>query len=370
GIPLWVDEGLADYMRGEWLAIDLMTVRDAAVADIVPKMSEFEDYGDFRNPRLVYNLGHAAFEFIESRWGKDGIRQFLFSLRKNVIGGGDDAYQEAFRLSPEDFDQQFEKYVKERFKPFRDKERPVDYGKNLAPNPDKTKFVQAFSIEPSPSGELIAAFTGNRKDQELDIVLISAKDGQLVRNLTTGFDQDRGFEYIVQPGGSRSNTVPWMAWSPQGDRLAYFVRTEKTKSLVLQNVLSRKIDARIPLRSVDEPESPDISPDGRQVAFSALQAGIGDIYLLSLDTHQLVNLTADDFADYSPTFAPDGKSIVYLARVSGNQKLFRIDLDTRKKTQLTFGTHDEGGAQFLDENTLVFSSTATDPTLPIDPEVA
>jgi len=36
GIPLWVDEGLAEYMAGVWNPMDLMTVRDVAVADIVP----------------------------------------------------------------------------------------------------------------------------------------------------------------------------------------------------------------------------------------------------------------------------------------------------------------------------------------------
>ena len=60
GIPLWVDEGLSDYMAGVWNPIDLMTVRDVAIADIVPKMTEFEGYGGFTNPRLVYNLGHAV----------------------------------------------------------------------------------------------------------------------------------------------------------------------------------------------------------------------------------------------------------------------------------------------------------------------
>ena len=143
-------------MTGYWAPLDLMTVRDAAVADIVPKMSELEGYGDFSNPRLIYNLGHAAFEFIESRWGKEGIRQFLFALRKSVIGGGESAYEEAFKLTAEEFDQQFEKYLKDRFKPFRDKERPADYGRNLAPNPEKTAFTNALTVEPSPSGDLIA----------------------------------------------------------------------------------------------------------------------------------------------------------------------------------------------------------------------
>src|SRR3954447_6206732 len=200
GLPLWVDEGLSDYMTGYWNPFDLMSVRDAAIADIIPSMSDFQGV-QFADGRLPYNLGHAAFEFIESKWGKEGLRQFLFSLRKSVIGGGDDAYEEALRLKPEEFDQQFEKYLKDRFKPFRDKERPADYGRNLAPNPQKTRYSNVYSAEPSPSGDLIAAMTGNRRDGELDIVLLSTKDGTVIRNLTSGLDQDRGFEYIATPGG-------------------------------------------------------------------------------------------------------------------------------------------------------------------------
>ncbi len=155
GLPLWVDEGLSDFETGYWNSFDLMTVRDAAIADIVPTMSDFEGV-QFADGRLPYNLGHAAFEFIESKWGKEGLRQFLFALRKNVIGGGDSAYEEAFRLKPDEFDEQFDKYLKDRFKPFRDKERPADYGRDLAPKREKTPYVAVVSIEPSPSGDLMA----------------------------------------------------------------------------------------------------------------------------------------------------------------------------------------------------------------------
>src|SRR3954447_9770659 len=200
-VPLWVNEGLSDYERGQWEPIDLMAVRDAAVADIVPKMTELEGYGGGGGPsRLIYNLGHAVFEFIEAKFGKEGIRQFLFALRKSVIGGGEDAYEEALRMKADEFDRALERYLKERFKPSRDKERPADYGRDLSPNKEKTVFAQALSIAPSPSGDLIAAVTVNRKDQELDIVLISSKDGSIVRNLTGGFDKDMGFDHIVQLG--------------------------------------------------------------------------------------------------------------------------------------------------------------------------
>jgi hypothetical protein len=306
---------------------------------------------------------------MESKWGKEGVRAYVFALRRSVIGGSDDAYQEAFQVTPDEWDQQFDRYLKERFKPFRDKERPADYGRDLAPDPRKGKYSNVLSIEPSPSGDLIAGMTGNGRDREYDIVLISAKDGSIIRNLTSGFDQSMGFEYLATPGG-RWNSVPWMSWSPTGDRLAYFVRTEKDRSLIVQNVITKKIEVRVSLNTIDAPESPDFSPDGKLIAFSGMRESGSDIFTINLDTKEVINLTKDPFANYAPTWAPDGRSLVYLVRVSGNEKVFRMNADGSNKTQLTFGTHDESGAQFMDANTLVFASTAVNPAEPIDPEVA
>jgi WD40-like Beta Propeller Repeat len=369
-VPLWVNEGLSEYERADWTPFDLMQVRDAAVADIVPRMTKEEGYGSGGARFLAYNLGHAVFEFIEAKFGQEGIRQFLFSLRKSVIGGGEDAYMEAFKMTAEEFDQAFDRYLKERFKPFRDKERPADYGRDLSPNPEHSHFSQAWTIAPSPSGDLLATITVNRKDGELDIVLISAKDGSVVRNLTEGFDKDLGFTNITQMSVD-GFAMPWMSWSPKGDRLAYFVRTEKERTLIVQNVLTRKIEIRVPMKSVDEPESPAFSPDGSSVAFSGMRGATRDIFTVNLETQEIINQTTDDFWDYAPTYSPNGRYLIFNARVSGNQKLFRLDLDgSKRKTQVTFGTHDEAGAQFIDDNTLVFASTATDPAVPLEPEVA
>ncbi len=308
-LPLWMDEGLANYMAGYWNVLDLMQVRDAAITDNVPRMSQFETQP--LSGRLPYSLGHATFEFIEARWGKEGLRQFLFSLRKSIIGGGESAYEEALKLKPEEFDEQFDRYLKERFKPFRDKERPNDYGRNLAPSPEKTNYVAVLSIEPSPSGDMMAAVVGNRKDQELDIVLISSKDGQVIRNLTKGFDKDSGYEYIATAGGLRGNLVPWIAWAPTTDRIAYFARTEKHKTLVLHNIATGDIERRFELANIDAPESPAFSPDGRVVAFSGLQEAVADIFTIDVETGEIKNITKDTISDYAPTFSPDGKTIVY-----------------------------------------------------------
>src|SRR5688500_5940903 len=161
-----------------------------------------------------------------------------------------------------------------------------------------------------------------------------------------------------------------MSWAPAGDRIAYFARTEKNKTLILQSVATRKTVKRIELKTVDGPESPDFSPDGTEVAFSAMSGAVADIFIVNLESGQVRNITNDGFGDYAPTYAPDGKSIFYLARVSGNDKLFKLDLATGAKTQVTFGTHDDGGAQFIDAETIVFPSTAVDPNQSMDPEMA
>mgnify|MGYP003339295003 CR=1 FL=1 len=72
----------------------------------------------------------------------------------------------------------------------------------------------------------------------------------------------------------------------------------------------------------------------------------------------------------APTWSPDGRSIVYLTRVSGNEKLFKMNADGSNPTQITFGTHDDAAAQFIDADTIAFASTATDPNQSIDADVA
>jgi hypothetical protein len=64
--------------------------------------------------RLVYALGHAAFDFIESRWGKPGMRRFIFGLRQAAITGAD-PYPQALQVTRDEFELAFERYLRERF---------------------------------------------------------------------------------------------------------------------------------------------------------------------------------------------------------------------------------------------------------------
>jgi dipeptidyl aminopeptidase/acylaminoacyl peptidase len=356
-VPLWLDEGLADYMRGTWDPLDLQMIRDAAVTEQVPKISRFEDYGGSSNVRLVYNLGHAAFEFIEARYGKEGIRQFLYTFRKNIVGGGmEEIYQQAFRLKPEEFDEAFEKWLKERFKPFRDKQRPSDYGKDLPPDEEKTSYTQVFAFSGSPSGEVVAALSGNRAEGEADLILLSTKDGTVLKNLTKGYTGK--FENITMSEDFVAGRS--IDFAPDGDTVAFFARKGKRRSLYLVSVVTGDIVKRIPVE-LDQAEAPAVLPDGKRVLFAALKEGVSDIYLLDVREGGVKNLTADSYADSDPQISPDGNIVVYTRRISGHDKLymFRLD-DPSKKTQLTFGNYDDRAPTFTPDGNAVFYSSTED----------
>ena len=101
---------------------------------------------------MIYNLGHAVFEFIEARWGKKGLQDYILALRKSVIGGGEDAFREAFNLKDEEFDQQFEKYLKDRFKAVPRQGAVGRLRAQPRAEPEQSPFSNALSAEPSPVG--------------------------------------------------------------------------------------------------------------------------------------------------------------------------------------------------------------------------
>jgi hypothetical protein len=358
-LPLWVDEGLADYFRGMWEPLDLMMVRDAALTDQVPRLSrvEFQPLSG----RLVYNMGHACFEFIESRYGKEGIRQFLYTLRKGLLGGGpEELYKQAFRTTPEEFDAAFDKWLKERFKPFRDRQRPDDFGRDLSPNPEKTNYTQAYAFSPSPSGEIAAVITANRSDGEADVVLISTRDGNVIQNLTSGFDKDwEGLGFNSEFVAGRS-----LAFDPSGDNVGFFGRTGKGRSFFLISALDGKVKKKVPV-PLDETQAPCMLADGRTVLFAALKDGVSDIYSLDMETGAVQNLTKDDYADNDPQVSPDGKLVVYERRVSGNNKIYAFPLaDPSHKTQLTFGPFDDTAPIFSADGHRVYYSSDEDDDIP------
>ena len=113
-VPLWVDEGLADYGVGTWSETDEGILRGLVESGDIPSMSTAEGRAGFENPRVVYALGHAAFDFVEAEWGPETVTAFMraFGTAGNPVAG---PYRDVLGLTPAAFDARFADYLRARF---------------------------------------------------------------------------------------------------------------------------------------------------------------------------------------------------------------------------------------------------------------
>ena len=69
----------------------------------------------------------------------------------------------------------------------------------------------------------------------------------------------------------------------------------------------------------------------------------------------LTNLTQDAFADNNPQVSPDGRLVAYERRISGHSKLYAFPLaEPAQKTQLTFGPFDDQAPYFSSDGTKIY----------------
>jgi hypothetical protein len=343
--PLWLMEGLAEHMADAKSPLNEMVIRDAVVHNIIPPIHKVNQLSF-----LTYRFGQAAFDYIGEKYGQEGIRNFLWEYRKVLLSNNlDKPIKDAFGVDPDEFDRQFRRWLEKKYLPmYLDKKEPEDYGREIG---SKIEGVFTFSPTLSPSGDLVAALTNQYDD--LDVIILSAKDGKMIRNVTKGYTNK--YQYIVAAAFDGKNDL---TWSPEGDRIAFFARTEDERKLFIFDALKGKLVQEVSMPGVDVEESPAFSPDGKSVLFSGNAGGVSDIFRYDFDMKVVTQVTKDEFYDSNPAWSPDGKQIIFNRRIDRWEKIFMVDAsDPGRLTQLTFGESSDIEPSFSkDGKTLYYSS--------------
>ncbi len=259
-------------------------------------------------------------------------------------------HKPSFDITPEEFDSKFRAWLRKQYLPaLISKGEPAEYGDPFTANDD----VRSQEISPivAPSGDLMAAVTTYKQD--VDIALFNVPDRKLFRNLTKGFEDQ--YEFIISQSLTTGPVLGRdVAFSPTGDQIAFFVKKERGRNLMIINALSGKIQDSVAMQ-VEQQLSPTYSPDGKRIAFQAFRGNRADIFIYDLESNSVSNLTSDDFYDGSPTYSPDGRWLVYSSVVDGYSKLFRIDLQNpSRRYQLTTGTFNDIDASFAPDGKRIF----------------
>jgi len=291
-IPLWFNEGIAEYESLEWDTNSDMFICDAIVNNYMPEISNLGGY-------FAYRGGQSVFRYIAERYGEQKIGEIMQRLRatRNV----DAAFKGAIGLSVKELSEKWKHDLKVIHWPeiARREELKSSFVKLTDHREDGSNYNTSPSI--SPQGDRFAFITDG--SGYFDISIGSTIRKGEYRRLISGQDA-LDFEEL-------KILTPAIAWSPDGQRIAIATKAGSSDAIMLIDVES--VDTEKITFDLDGIFSVDWSPDGKTLCFIGNKDYKSDVYTYNLETKELRNLTNDVFTDSAPTWSPDGKKIFFVS---------------------------------------------------------
>ena len=165
-------------------------------------------------------------------------------------------------------------------------------------------------------------------------------------------DFDRYGEQVLMESQS---PIISLAFSPQGDRLAYVSYEEDLARIFIQDLRTgqRKIVAAF--SGVNS--APSWSPDGKKLAMALSFSGTTKLYIMDLATQALQKITSGTAIDTEPFWRKDGKGIVFTSNRSGAPQIYEYQFGSAHVRQLTnYGDYNVAPQMSRDGRKLVYLS--------------
>lgn len=314
-LPLWFNEGLAEYEALRWDTNSDMFLRDATVHEYLPPIHFLGGY-------FAYRGGQSVWYYIASKYGEQKIGELLMRIRSTR--SVDEGFRSAIGLSVEELSERWQKEQKVMYWPdIAKRDDAADYALRLT---DHTKDGSFYNTSPSisPKGDKVA-FISNRDDY-FDIFVMDATDGSKVEKIIKG-QRTPDFEelHLLTPG---------MSWSPDGSKLALAAKSGDNDAIIIHTIDSGD-EEKIEL-DLNGIFSVDWSPQGDRLAFIGNKHERSDVYIYDLASKALTNLTDDIFSDADPCWSFDGKTIFFSSDRSDH--LYPDSIPRAFKMQ-TYGIH-------------------------------
>ncbi len=289
-LPLWFNEGMAEYQSLGWDVNTDMFMREATISEYLPDIDQLNGY-------FAYRGGQSVFYYISQKYGKQKIGELINKVKGS--GNLEAGIKNSIGLTLEELNERWKKYLKKMFWPeIAIMKQPDEFAKRLTDPKNDDGFYNT-SPTLSPQGDKIA-FISNR-DYYFDLYIMNAIDGKVIKKLVQG-NSTADFEQL-------NVVTPGLSWSPDGKKIALSAKSGGYDVVYIIDVESGDKET-LPIQ-LDGIKSLSWSPDGKYIAFIGHTAVESDVYLYDMQNKKVINLTDDVFTDNDPSWSPDSKQIYF-----------------------------------------------------------
>ncbi len=291
-VPIWSNEGLAEYLSSNWDTKADMIMRDIAVHERIPSVKELNYF-------MAYKGGQSLWRFITGKYGREKIADIFRSMKRTQ--NDEKGYESALGMDYKDLTKQWHKYLKKEYWPdVKDRDPIEDMSEKLT---DHKKANNFYNVSPalSPDGSMVAFLTD--QNGYFDIHIADAITGKRIKKLVKG-NRSVNFEELkwLQPG---------LSWSPDSKKIVVAAKAGKSDVLHFIDIESKK-SKKFEL-DLDGVFSAAWSPNGSDVAFVGQSGTSSDIYIFNLDSKETKKVTDDIFSDSYPAWNSKGTEIAFVS---------------------------------------------------------
>ena len=325
-IPLWMNEGLAEFLTNTWSAESDMWIRDFVInGKQLPGLKNLNGY-------LAYRGGQSVWKFIVETLDEDyinGLTQsptIISSLFKQISISKDlnIAFEKVLNIDLLELEDKWHKYLKENY--FLDINDRYYLEDISIPLIDYNKMEANYTIAPSISND------GSR------IAFYSNIDG-----IMSLYTMDSNCEKCDQKSmkkilhGEMSANIeelhilkPKISWSSDDKKLLISAKSKGEDVLFIIHLNKNNKKERLTfsdnLKSIVQPTWNPVLKNW--IAFIGSNDTQSDVYIFNLESQELINITNDIFSDQDVNWSLDGQSLLFSSDRGKNINHSINDLDS------------------------------------------
>jgi Tol biopolymer transport system component len=293
-IPLWFNEGLAEYSSLGWDLGSEFYLMDAVLFGYLANPGT-EDMQGF----LAYKGGQMFYYYLSQTFGPAFIRDWI-----GEVNQGHDFEKTFKKLAHASLREVGEIWLRELRAIYWPELRTRHYGKSLARQlTDHTVDASNINMQPalSPDGKKLAFFSD--KQPMVGLYVMDLEKEKVSRSLSFA-GSTRG-HLSFYPFQSR------ITWSPDGKNIAFVSKTGDHDVISIVDAKNGRSRGEISPPGMQGILSPAWSPKSNVIVFNGLKNGFSDLFIWDLDKKELRRLTHDIAVDQNPAFSPSGKWIAF-----------------------------------------------------------